>query len=437
MSIETTEFNHNHFVFDRCDTVELANRFGTPLYVLSEGQIQSRCKAIRDEFLFKYPNTRAAYASKAFLTMAMCKIIEKEGLGLDVVSGGELYTALQAQFPMEKVMFHGNNKSYEELELAVTNNVGRIIVDNFYELELLGAIAKTQNKKVDILFRITPEVEGKTHQYITTGQKDSKFGIPLQEEIIEEAVIQAMGSSYINLIGFHFHVGSQLFERESYIRGAETAIKLMKDLNIKLGFVTKELNIGGGFGINYTEEVTRPLHYFIDPIMETIKDHCKNANIEMPTIIIEPGRWIVGEAGITLYTLGAIKEIPDVRTYISVDGGLPDNPRPALYNAKYRALVANKNNEEKDQLVTIAGKCCETGDILIWDLMVPKVAPGDILAVLNTGAYNYSMASNYNRLPRPAVVLISNGEPHLMVERESYQDLIEREIIPSHLIQRK
>lgn len=428
-----------NFIFDNCDTVELAKKFGTPLYVMSEDRIKMKCEDIRRNFLTKYPNTKAAYASKAFLTMAMCKIIENEGLGLDVVSGGELYTAKNAGFPVEKIMFHGNNKSYEELNLAVASDVGRIIVDNIYELEMLEHITKEQGKKQKILFRITPEVGGKTHEYITTGQKDSKFGIPLDKDIIQFVVKKAMQSPNIDLRGFHFHVGSQLFEATSHTSAIEVVFSLMKDLKERLGFTTEELNVGGGFGIKYTEEdeETKSISFFIDPIMEAIKNSCKETSLDMPMIIIEPGRWIVAEAGITLYKLGAIKEIPNVRTYVSVDGGLPDNPRPALYQAKYDAIVANKANIKPEKVVTIAGKCCESGDVLIWDLNVPKIESGDILAVLNTGAYNYSMASNYNRLPRPAVVLISDGNANLIVERETYKDLLDKEILPDHLNNKK
>lgn len=427
--------NDTNLIFDNYDTVKLARNFGTPLYVVSEDRIKNKCEDIRENFLMKYPNTKAAYASKAFLTMAMCKIIEQEGLGLDVVSGGELYTAIKADFPMEKVMFHGNNKSYEELTLAIDHNVGRIIVDNIYELDMLEDIAKKKNKKVKILFRITPEVGGKTHEYITTGQKDSKFGIPLEKEIIESVVKASMDSDNIDLKGFHFHVGSQLFEIDSHVAAIKVAVKLIKDLKEELGFATEELNTGGGFGISHTEEdeETKPASFFINPIMETIEQEFTKADLDIPTVIIEPGRWIVGEAGITLYTLGSIKEISNVRKYISVDGGLPDNPRPALYKAKYDAVVANKANQKLEEVVTIAGKCCESGDILIWDLKTPKVESGDILAVFNTGAYNYSMASNYNRLPRPGVVLISGGQPELIVEREKYEDLLNKERIPEHL----
>lgn len=428
--------NGSNFIFEGCDTVKLAEKFGTPLYVMSEDKIKSKCKDIRENFLIKYKNTKAVYASKAFLTMAMCKIIEGEGLGLDVVSGGELYTAIKANFPMEKVIFHGNNKSYEELNLAVDYNVGRIIVDNIFELDMLEDMAKKKDKKVKILFRITPEVGGKTHEYITTGQKDSKFGIPLEKEVIQSLVKEVINSSNIDLKGFHFHVGSQLFEIDSHIAAIKVAVNLIKELKEELGFVTEELNTGGGFGIGHTDEdeETKPISFFINPIMEAIKEECSNAYLNMPTVIIEPGRWIAGEAGITLYTLGAIKDIPGVRKYVSVDGGLPDNPRPALYKAKYDAVVANKANQKVEESVTIAGKCCESGDILIWDLKTPKVESGDILGVLNTGAYNYSMASNYNRLPKPAVALISNGQSELIVEREKYEDLISKERIPVHLL---
>ncbi len=437
--MRSRNLNNTNFMFENFDTVELAKTFGTPLYIMSEDRIRNKCKDIRENFLNKYLNTRAAYASKAFLTMAMCKIIEDEGLGLDVVSGGELYTAIRADFPMEKIIFHGNNKSYEEITLGVTHNIGRFVVDNIYELEILEEIATKQKKKVNILFRITPGVEGNTHEYINTGQKDSKFGIPLDEDIIEYVVKKAMDSSNIILRGFHFHVGSQLFENSSNILAVKIAVNLMKDLKEKFGFITEELNTGGGFGIRYTDEdgQTKPVSFHVDPIMKTVKEECSKAGLSMPMVIIEPGRWIVGEAGITLYTLGAIKEIPNIRKYISIDGGLPDNPRPALYQAKYNAIVANKANEKLEEVVTIAGKCCESGDILIWDLQVPKVESGDILAVFNTGAYNYSMSSNYNRLPRPAVVLISEGNAQVIVEREKYEDLLDREVIPSYLDNRQ
>ncbi|MDF2546704.1 MAG: lysA [Anaerosolibacter sp.] len=426
-----------HLIFGGCDTTALAEKYGTPLYVMDEQRIRSKCKEIREVFLAKHENTRAVYASKAFLNMTMCKIIESEGIGLDVVSGGELFTAIQAGFPTADIIFHGNNKSYEELTLAVKYDVGRIVVDNVYELEMLQKIAKSNKKKTKILFRIAPGIEGSTHKYISTGQKDSKFGIPLAEEQLNHVVSFALKASHLELMGFHFHLGSQLFENGIYIAALEVLAKLMKDMKERYGFVSKELNVGGGFGIFYVEgDQPKPLEYFTDQIMDKVKELCQEIGVLIPKVIIEPGRWMVAEAGVTLYTIGAIKDIPGVRTYVSVDGGLPDNPRPALYSAKYQGDIANKMNLEKVQKVTIAGKCCETGDILIWDIMVPPVKSGDILAVYNTGAYNYSMASNYNRLPRPPVVLVNEGSDHMIVRRETYEDLLHREEIPMYL-QRK
>lgn len=426
--------NKSHYIFSGCDTVKLAQEYGTPLYVISEDIIKERCKEIREAFLDKYTNTRVAYASKAFLTLAMCKIVEREGLGLDVVSGGELYTAIRADFPMEKVFFHGNNKSRTELQLAVEHNVGRIVVDNLYELEMLEAIAKEQQKKVKVLFRVSPGIKGDTHEYIITGQKDSKFGMPLELQEIQDLVKQVMASENIVLTGFHFHLGSQLFENDIYIGAIHVMIQLAQQLKEKLGFVLTELNTGGGFAIRYIDEdEPKPLHYFTDAIMDTVKKQCERYNLDMPTVIIEPGRWIIGEAGITLYTIGSIKEIPGIRTYAGIDGGMPDNPRPSLYRAEYNAVVANKANQEPSMTVTIAGKCCESGDILIRDLKTPELEAGDILAVFSTGAYNFSMASNYNRLPRPAVVLLKGGKSEVIVERESYEHLLERERIPEGL----
>lgn len=421
----------NNYKFAGYDTVELAKKYGTPLYVVSEEIIRSRCRELKSDFLDKYENTKAAYASKAFLTMAMCKIIESEGLGLDVVSGGELYTAIKAGFPMDKVMLHGNNKSYEEIEMAIKNDVGRIIVDHIDELYMIEDIATRMDKNVKILIRVAPGIGGNTHKYITTGQKDSKFGIPLSKETIDEAVEKALKSKHIELMGFHFHIGSNLFENDSYIAAIDVVINLYKRLKDDFGFIAKEINTGGGFGIYYTKnDCVKPLKYYTDSIMKTIKDRCKELEVDMPAVIIEPGRWIVGEAGITLYTIGTIKEIPDIRTYASIDGGLPDNPRPALYSAKYEAVIANKYGQEADRQVTIAGKCCESGDILIWDLEVPLIERGDILAVLSTGAYNYSMASNYNKIPRPAVLLLTKDGEKIIVERETYDDLLSRERVP-------
>ncbi|MCB5558914.1 diaminopimelate decarboxylase [Anaerosalibacter bizertensis] len=418
-----------NFLFSNTDTVKLAEKYGTPLYVVSEDIIVERCNEIKRDFTERHKNTMAVYASKAFLTKEMARIIKREGLGMDVVSGGELYTAIKVDFPMEKIVFHGNNKTLNEIEMAVKHNVGRIVVDNFYELDLLGKVAKKYKKKANILFRITPGVDSHTHKYIRTGQIDSKFGIPLNENIIHKAILKAMELEYVELKGFHFHIGSQLQENETHVKAIKIIASLMNEVKNDIGFITKELNTGGGYGIHYNgNEHRKPLRYFTDAIMEELEKECEKYNLERPKVIIEPGRWIVGEAGITLYTIGSIKNIPGIRTYVGIDGGMPDNPRPSLYNAKYEALVANKMDEEPKNIVTVAGKCCESGDILIWDLKVPYIESGDILAVLSTGAYNYSMASNYNRIPRPAVVMVSNGKDRLIVKRETYDDIIKNEI---------
>ncbi|MBS4534837.1 diaminopimelate decarboxylase [Clostridium sp. D2Q-14] len=422
---------NNHLMIDGCDTIELVRKYGTPLYVISQKKIEYKCKEIRNEFLAKYDNTKALYASKAFLTMSMCKIIEKEGLGLDVVSGGELYTALRADFPREKILFHGNNKSYEELYMAIENKIGRIVVDNLYELELIEKISNKLDEKINILYRVTPGINSDTHKYIITGQKDSKFGIPLEKSVLFHAVEKAIESKRVKLKGFHFHLGSQLFDNSYYIKATDIVINLMRELKERLGYVTKELNTGGGYGISHIKDDNKvSLKYFIKPLMERINQKINEYNLSMPQVMIEPGRWIIAEAGITLYTIGNIKKISGVRTYIAVDGGMTDNLRSSLYGAKYNGDIANKIDDKKVNLVTVAGKCCESGDILIEDLMVPNINPGDILAIYNTGAYNFSMANNYNRNLRPSVVLVKNGKAQIMVERQTYEDLLIGEKLP-------
>ena len=419
----------NNYIFYGLDTVELGKKYGTPLYLMSEEHIKDRCKEIREDFLSKHPKTNAVYASKAFLTKEMARIIKREGLGIDVVSGGELYTVMEVDFPMEKVIFHGNNKSPDEIEMAIKNNVGRIVIDHIGEIDLIEKIAKRYNKNVNVLFRISPGIDIHTHKYIQTGQVDSKFGIPLDGMTIKQAIEKVLNTEYLKLMGFHFHIGSQLLENQTHTKAVKILMELIKQTKDEYGFITKELNTGGGYGIHYADSGKRkPLTYFTDSIMEEVKRQSQEYNVEMPMVTIEPGRWIVGEAGVTLYTIGAIKEIPGIRTYISIDGGMPDNPRPSLYEAKYEGLIANKINEELTEVVTIAGKCCESGDILIWDLKVPKVETGDTLVVLSTGAYNYSMASNYNKIPRPPVVMISEGKDRVIVKRETYQDLLRNQI---------
>ena len=416
--------------FDGCNTVELAKKYGTPLYVLSETVIAEKCREIRDTFLNKYKKTRAAYAAKAFLTPVMCKIIEREGLCIDVVSGGEMYTAIKSGFPAERIEFNGNNKSIKEIEMAIDYNVGRIIVDGIDELNLIEEVCKEKGKKLNILYRITPGVKSDSHDYIVTGKKDSKFGIPLDREIIYPIIEQAIKSEYVNLLGLHFHVGSQLNDNTSHLKALNITLKIIKEIYLRYGFITTEINVGGGFGIQYTnEDNIKPFSYFLDPMMEMIEKFSKELNIERPEVVIEPGRSIVGEAGITLYTVGAIKEIPGIRKYVSVDGGMSDNIRPSLYQAKYTGLAANKAAEIKTDVVTICGKCCESGDILIKDAQVAPLDRGDIFAVFSTGAYGYSMASNYNKNPLPAVVMVNDGKSEIIVNRQSYEDMIKNEVL--------
>jgi diaminopimelate decarboxylase len=416
--------------FDGCNTVELAKKYGTPLYVLSETVIAEKCREIRDTFLNKYKKTRAAYAAKAFLTPVMCKIIEREGLCIDVVSGGEMYTAIKSGFPAERIEFNGNNKSIKEIEMAIDYNVSRIIVDGIDELNLIEEVCKEKGKKLNILYRITPGVKSDSHDYIVTGKKDSKFGIPLDREIIYPIIEQAIKSEYVNLLGLHFHVGSQLNDNTSHLKALNITLKIIKEIYLRYGFITTEINVGGGFGIQYTnEDNIKPFSYFLDPMMEMIEKFSKELNIERPEVVIEPGRSIVGEAGITLYTVGAIKEIPGIRKYVSVDGGMSDNIRPSLYQAKYTGLAANKAAEIKTDVVTICGKCCESGDILIKDAQVAPLDRGDIFAVFSTGAYGYSMASNYNKNPLPAVVMVNDGKSEIIVNRQSYEDMIKNEVL--------
>ncbi|MFO7151842.1 MAG: diaminopimelate decarboxylase [Bacillota bacterium] len=419
-----------HLEIGGCDAVQLAKEYGTPLYVFDESLVRENCRVYRDELSRIYPESGVIYAAKAFITMAMCRIIEEEGLFLDVVSGGELYTAVRANFPMDRVYFHGNNKSYDELKMALELGVGHIVVDNFHEMELLSSLTRKLKRKVNVLLRITPGIEAHTHEYIKTGQIDSKFGFCIENGMAMAAVERALSVKGVKLVGFHCHIGSQIFETEPFALAAEVMMSFASSVKVRYGLETSQLDFGGGFGIKYTEE-DRPLppkEYF-KALVETVKKEAKRLNLALPRIMVEPGRAIVGPAGVTLYTIGAIKDIPNVRKYVCVDGGMSDNIRPALYGAKYTAIIANKANQPVKEVVSIAGKCCESGDMLIWDLELPEVESGDVLAVLSTGAYHYSMASNYNMLPRPAVVFVRDGVPRLVVKRETYDDLLKNEVL--------
>ncbi|MFZ7134005.1 MAG: diaminopimelate decarboxylase [Eubacteriales bacterium] len=421
-----------NFIFSNHDTVKLAQKYGTPLYVISENIIRENALNIIQAFDKQQVDYKINYAGKAFLNIAMCKIVEDLGLFLDVVSGGELYTAYKSGFPMERVCMHGSNKSEYELKMAIDYNVGSIVVDSEYELKLLNSLCQKKNKVMDILIRISPGIEAHTHEYVQTGRVDSKFGIPLRS--VHQMFKNNENHDFVNIMGLHCHIGSQIFDERPFLISTDIMLELIKDLR-KMGIEIQELNLGGGFGIPYLkDDALFDIDIYIEKLVKVMKNRCKEFNISMPRIIVEPGRYIIGTAGITLYEIGTIKEIPHTRKYISVDGGMTDNPRPALYNALYHAVIANKMNynEDEEELVTISGRCCET-DTLIMDILLPQCEVGDILAVLHTGAYNYAMASNYNRLPKPAVVLLNEDKDELMVERETYEDMIAKDKLPSWL----
>lgn len=424
------EIINNILFFEGCNTVELAKKYGTPLYLYSENEIVERCVEIKKCFIDKYTNVRVVYAAKAFLSMTMCDIINKQGLCLDVVSGGELYYALQSGFPTERIEFNGNNKTYDELELAIENNVGRIIIDSTNEINLIEEICDKKNKTANVLFRIAPGVNINSHDYISTGKKDSKFGIPIDEDIFYKYIEKAINSQYINFLGLHFHIGSQLHDNKPYLIALETSLKLTKEIKDRYNYLITELNVGGGFGIKYISgDERKPYSYFIEPIMKRIKEFFTQNQLPIPTVVIEPGRSIVGEAGITLYTIGSIKTIKGIRTYVAVDGGMSDNIRPALYQARYNGIIANKADEKTVDKFTICGKCCESGDVLIKDIYLPKPEINDIFAIFSTGAYCYSMASNYNKNTLPAVVMINSGKDRLILKRQTYKDLLINEVI--------
>ncbi len=420
----------NTLFVDGVSTLELADAYGTPLYVYSEDRIKTRLNEIRTSFLEKYPNTHAAYACKAFCTLYMCKLLDEEGFWIDVVSGGELFTAMKANFPPERIEFNGNNKSEEELVMALEYGVARIVVDNVSELYHLEKLCLESGKKVKILFRITPEVSSDTHEYITTGRKDSKFGIPLNEDVLYPLIAYAIESEALEFLGFHFHVGSQLLDTVSHLSALEVILDLMLATKQKFDYDIKDFNMGGGFGIKYTDS-DRPLGIsdYVDPIMNRMNAFCSENNLTRPHVSMEPGRFIIGDAGIQLYRIGNIKEIPGVKTYASIDGGMTDNMRPGLYGAKYDAILANKAGDSKNSVVDISGKCCESTDILIKNLKCAKPETGDLLAVYSTGAYGYSMANNYNKIQIPAVVVIKDSKARLIVKRQSYDDLIQNELL--------
>lgn len=429
-----SEIKNGVLYFDGCDTTALAKEYGTPLYVMSQSDIEDKMNEIKACFLDKYPNTRAAYASKAFCTMAMYKLCEKNGFCIDIVSGGELYTAMQVGFPAEHIEFNGNNKQPQEIEAALDYGIGRFIVDGLQEVALIESICKEKGKTANILFRVTPGVAASTHDYITTGKKDSKFGIPLDEDVFFPQVEAAIKAEHINFLGLHFHVGSQLFDNAPFLQALDIILDKVAEIKKRFDYDIKELNLGGGFGAVYIDEQRMPYDYFLAPMMARIEEFFAQLGTERPAVVIEPGRSLVAEAGISLYTIGSIKDIRDIRKYVSIDGGMGDNIRPALYQAEYAGIVANKADEPKNDKVTICGKCCESGDILMKDCMITETAQaGDLLAMFSTGAYGFSMASNYNSNAIPAVVMVKDGKSELIVKRQTYAQLIQNQVIPEML----
>lgn len=417
-----------HLVIGGCDTVELAAEFGTPLYVFDEFSLRSRCAEFRMEFGQRYPGTTVNYSCKAFINKALLLLFMEEGLGLDVVSGGEIGIAQSAGFPMERVDFPGNNKSAEELTLALEAGIGHIVVDNFHELKMLGEIAGERGYRPDILLRISPGVDPHTHQYLTTGNIDSKFGIPMV--LGEKAVQTAVSMPEVNPVGLHFHIGSQIAETEPYQQSIEYILKFAAGMRQKHNFECKELSIGGGFAIQYALDSPVPLiSTYAEAFASAIIDNCRKMGLNQPHLIIEPGRSMVGQAGVALYTVGVIKDIPEVRCYVSVDGGMADNIRPALYQAQLEAVAAGKMTAKEAGRVTIAGKFCEAGDILIRDISLPSLLAGDILAVPGCGAYSIPEATNYNASFKPAIVMVNDGKPRLIRRRETLEDLTRCDVV--------
>lgn len=421
----------NHLMIGRHDAVSLAKEFGTPLYVLDEDLMRANCRAFKEAIDTYYDgNGLVLFASKALCTMHTARVTAEEGLGADVVSGGEIYTLYKAGFPMEKVFFHGNNKTPGEIALAMDCGVGHIVVDNRFELDLIEQIAGEKGLIQKILFRIKPGIDAHTHDFIKTGQIDSKFGVALENGEAEQIHRYAATLKNIQVDGVHCHIASQVFEPESFCEAACVMIRFIADLYDSLQLPVKILNLGGGFGVRYTEEDTPlPAADYIREVADTVRAAAAQRNIPLPFLVFEPGRSIVAAAGTTLYTVGCVKEIENVRTYVSVDGGMGDNPRYILYGAKYSALLANRAGAEPMAPVTIAGKCCESGDLIQEHILMPTVQVGDTLAVLCTGAYNYSMASNYNRIPRPAMVALRGDSKTIIVKRETYEDLIRNDVL--------
>lgn len=428
---------NGHLSIGGCDAADLANDFGTPLYVMDEQAIRDNMRAYVQSFNALYPTT-IAYAGKAFLTTAMARIVEQEGLDVDVASGGELYTALKAGFPRERIVFHGNNKSDAELRMGLTEQVGRFVLDNFHELDRLAAMAESMGVAAKVMVRCTPGIDPHTHRLIRTGQEDTKFGLSIKDGSALEASRRIVSSKSLKLVGYHSHLGSNLMDATSHVEAMDVMVRFVAEAQKELGITIETLDMGGGLGVRYLpEHEPMSVEKFAANVVAALVEALDKYGAGRPRLELEPGRSIVAEAGTTLYTVGAVKEVnipdaPGKRIYVTIDGGMSDNPRPQLYEARYHAFLANRASDEADTVVTIAGKHCET-DILIWDVKMSRPNPGDILAVQTTGAYNQAMASNYNRLARPAAILVGDGQADIIVKREDLDDLLRQDVIPSRL----
>jgi len=419
-----------HLTIGGCDAYDLAKEFGTPLYVYDEGMLRHQCREFVERFSSRYPDTMVCYAAKAFLNKAMAKLIMDQGLGLDVVSIGEFAIAQSVGFPPERVYFHGNNKLPGELAQALDWGIGRVVVDSVHELRLLNGLARERHMRQDILLRLTPNVDPHTHEFTTTGVLDSKFGLPISTGQAEEALEESMTLENVNLLGLHFHLGSPIPETEPYEAALRIVLEFAHEMKHKYDFDMVELSIGGGFPVAYTMNDAQPnLGVYADAVVRTMTHLLLKQSLMPPRLTIEPGRAIVARAGVALYTVGALKEVPDVRKFVCVDGGMSDNIRPPLYGAKYEAVVANRVAEPDIVTVTIAGKLCESGDILVKDIQLPRVVPGDVIAIPVCGAYCVPMASNYNGIPRPAIVFVDRGRAREVRRRETHEDLLRLDAI--------
>ncbi len=420
-----------HLTLGGCDAVALAGEFGTPLYVFDEETLRHQCRQFQSEFRSRHADTAVAYGAKAYLGRALCALMAQESMNLDIVSGGELAIARSVGFPAERMYFHGNNKSEEELREAVDDRVGRVVIDNFHEMHLLNGVAQGRGVRQKALLRLSPGIDPHTHAHTTTGTLDSKFGIPLPTGQAEAALRQALEMAGLEVVGLHVHLGSPVFELEPYRQAVAVVLAFAAEMKGKYGFETLEFSPGGGFAVQYLEEQPAPTPgEYAEEIVSALREGCRKHGLPLPRLIVEPGRAIVARAVVALYTVGASKDVPEVRRFVSVDGGMADNIRPALYGSQYAALVANKAGDRRREKVTIAGKYCESGDILMRDVELPPLEAGDVLAMAAVGAYAPAMASNYNASPRPAFVLVKDGEARLMRRRETYDDLMRCDVWP-------